>query len=157
MESKISKISLRLVKEEIKSCEYTVNSNTSAVKFLKEFLELDQLPYEIFGILCRSGDKVTHCSITAQGTIDSCYIPVQEILKVALLSNASDIILFHNHPSGSKEPSSADISLTKKVIAACKLFDMNVLDHIIITSDGDEYSMKEHNTMPTISLNEVLR
>jgi DNA repair protein RadC len=58
------------------------------------------------------------------------------IIKKALAYNAIFIILCHNHPSGSLKPSKADESLTKKINDAAILFDIKVLDHIIVSSEG---------------------
>jgi DNA repair protein RadC len=58
------------------------------------------------------------------------------IFQFALLSNATSIILAHNHPSGNLNPSEVDISLTKKIQEAGKLLDIHLLDHIILTDEG---------------------
>ena len=58
------------------------------------------------------------------------------IYQFALLSNASCIIVSHNHPSGNTKPSEVDKTITDKLVAAGKLLDIKVLDHIIITSEG---------------------
>ena len=56
-----------------------------------------------------------------------------DILRVALLDNASRIILAHNHPSGETIPSDADIKVTREVVAAGQLVGVQVLDHLIVT------------------------
>ena len=58
------------------------------------------------------------------------------IFQYALLSNATQIIISHNHPSGNLNPSDADIELTKKIKAAGELLDIKLLDHIIITDES---------------------
>ena len=58
------------------------------------------------------------------------------IFQFALLSNATSIILAHNHPSGNLKPSDADISLTRKIKDAGDLLDIKLLDHIILTDEG---------------------
>jgi len=57
-------------------------------------------------------------------------------LKKALEEDAVSIILCHNHPSGSLKPSRADEQLTLKIKEAAKYFDINVLDHIIVSEEG---------------------
>ncbi len=64
------------------------------------------------------------------------------IEEVIIRTNASAVILSHNHPSGQLKPSEADISITKKIIEAGKLVDITVLDHVILTSEGF-YSFKD--------------
>jgi DNA repair protein RadC len=57
-------------------------------------------------------------------------------LQVALKSHACGMILAHNHPSGNTQPSEMDINLTKKIKNACSFFDINLLDHVILTEDS---------------------
>jgi DNA repair protein RadC len=58
------------------------------------------------------------------------------ILRIALEEKAVSIILCHNHPSGNLKPSQPDRELTKKIKEAARLFDINLLDHIIVSQDG---------------------
>jgi DNA repair protein RadC len=58
------------------------------------------------------------------------------ILRIALEEKAVGLILCHNHPSGNLKPSQPDKELTKKIKEAAKLFDIQVLDHIIVSQDG---------------------
>lgn len=58
------------------------------------------------------------------------------IFSTALKCHAASIIISHNHSSGNLKPSLEDLSLTKRVVEASKLLDLNVLDHIIMTSNG---------------------
>jgi DNA repair protein RadC len=58
------------------------------------------------------------------------------ILQLALMSNATSIILSHNHPSGTLKPSQGDKDITEKIRDACKYHDFSLLDHIIVTSEG---------------------
>lgn len=67
------------------------------------------------------------------GTTSQCVVHVGDILRVALLANASSIILAHNHPSGQPTPSEADIKTTREVVAAGQLVGVQVLDHLVVT------------------------
>lgn len=58
------------------------------------------------------------------------------IMQAAILSNASGIIVCHNHPSLSTQPSNADKALTEKIKQCCKLLDVALMDHIIVTKDS---------------------
>lgn len=80
--------------------------------------------------------------IIANGTIDHIYIYPREIVKKALINEASSIILIHNHPSGCIKPSVKDIKLTSKIVNACNTVNIKLLDHIII-SKGEYYSFKK--------------
>lgn len=60
-------------------------------------------------------------------------------MGVALKAGAGNIILSHNHPSGNLNASSADRPITEKVNAACKVMDINLLDHLIISPNEGEF------------------
>lgn len=68
----------------------------------------------------------------SMGTVDACLLHPREVFKAAILANACGLILCHNHPSGSVEPSSTDIETTHNLVEAGKLFGIPVLDHIIV-------------------------
>lgn len=102
------------------------------------------LPYEEFWILLlsRSNQVIEKIKIS-QGGVSETAVDIKLILKKALLALASGMILCHNHPSGNKKPSKTDDLLTGKIKEGAKLFDIAVLDHIIVCGDtyysyGDE-------------------
>ena len=70
--------------------------------------------------------KPVNFNIVSIGSINQSLAPFQNILKSGILSNCSNIMLIHNHPSGDNEPSREDIQLTKRLVEAAKLMDMNV-------------------------------
>lgn len=76
------------------------------------------------------------------GTINQASVYPREIIKEALFCNAAAIIVAHNHPSGSCEPSEADHALTRKIKQACDLVDLRFVDHIIV-GKGDYFSFQE--------------
>ena len=71
------------------------------------------------------------------GTIDGAAVYPREIAKAALAHNAAAVILGHNHPSGTTEPSAADRRITERIVSALGLLDIRVLDHIIVSTKGD--------------------
>ena len=92
---------------------------------------------EEFVILCLNrSNKVLGYSKISSGGLSGTIADPKVIFQVALKSNASSIILCHNHPSGNLKPSDNDIQLTKKLKSAGDFLDMSVLDHLIISSDG---------------------
>ena len=92
---------------------------------------------EEFVILCLNrANKVLGYSKISQGGISGTVADPKVIFQVALKSNASSIILAHNHPSGNTKPSDNDIQLTKKLKKAGEFLELNVLDHLIITTDS---------------------
>lgn len=78
----------------------------------------------------------------AKGTINQASVYPREVVRTALRHHASAIILAHNHPSGIRQASQADISLTKHLKQALALVDIRLLDHFIVTS-GHANSMAE--------------
>lgn len=91
-----------------------------------------------------------HDLITAplvyQGTISSSPIRVAEVFRPAIMDGAAAIIIAHNHPSGDPTPSPDDIRTTRQLTEAGKLFDIELLDHIII-GDGRFVSLREMGCM----------
>ena len=74
-------------------------------------------------------------TITGIGSHISVISDIQQLIYQGLILNASGIILFHNHPSGSIRPSNSDINLTKAIKEASNLFGITLVDHIIVTED----------------------
>jgi len=66
------------------------------------------------------------------GTVNACHVRIAEIFREAVRRNATSLILAHNHPSGAVEPSPEDIALTREVVQAGKLLDVEVLDHLVV-------------------------
>lgn len=106
---------------------------------------LDGIEYrEHFIILCLDrANQVRNIYHVGTGGVAGVIVDAKIIFSAALRSNTSAIILVHNHPSGNKQPSRADLDLTHKLIAGGKLLDIVVLDHIIIT-EYDYYSMADN-------------
>ena len=92
---------------------------------------------EVFGVLfLNRANKINHFEIISEGGITGTVADPRIILKRALEEDAVNIVLCHNHPSGSLKPSRADEELTNKIKGAAKYFDIRVLDHIIISDHG---------------------
>ena len=81
--------------------------------------------------------------ILSQGTIDQATIYPREIIKRALVNEASAIILVHNHPSGSSKASKADIEMTNKIVETCATVNISVHDHVII-GNNQYFSFKSN-------------
>jgi len=86
-------------------------------------------------------NEVICFSVVHIGTINHSIAMPRDILQRALLVNSSRIIISHNHPSGKVEPSVADKNFTKALEQACRLFSIDLLDHIIV-SDNDYFSFR---------------
>lgn len=99
--------------------------------------KLKDYRHEVFAILfLNRANKVNHFEIVSEGGITGTVADPRIILRKALEEDAVNIILCHNHPSGSLKPSRADEELTKKIKEAARLFDIAVLDHLIVGETG---------------------
>ena len=105
---------------------------------------LGRMNTEVVGLLSLdSTHKVIGYSTVAMGTVDRVTPSVAQILKTALLSNASYIIVGHNHPSGNCEITQPDIVLTKRIGAAAQLMDISLIDSLVVCSSGEFASIRE--------------
>jgi len=73
------------------------------------------------------------------GALSAAPVHPREVLKPAILANASAMILAHNHPSNDLEPSPDDIAITNKIIRAAEIVGIQVHEHLIINMDDDRY------------------
>ncbi len=112
-----------------------ITSSKNAYEVLVPFLT-DKYSEEFRIILLDNSNKVINNIVIGKGGFSSTTADAKVIFKEALQNSASSIILAHNHPSGNKNPSNADINLTKKLIEAGKHLDIKILDHIIVVNDG---------------------
>lgn len=111
--------------------------SNDAVEILRSIWS-DQIEYrEEFVILClnRANKVLGYSRISSGGTTGTVADP-KIIFQIALKSNASSIILSHNHPSGNANPSESDRKLTAKLVNAGTLLEIPVLDHIILTAES---------------------
>ncbi len=84
-------------------------------------------------LLLNNANKIIGYTTISEGGLTSTIVDVRVIMQTALVSNATSIIITHNHPSGNPRPSIHDDNLTKKIKSACELMDICLLDHIIVT------------------------
>lgn len=68
-----------------------------------------------------------------RGTVDSCLVHPRDIFRFACLTNASSVIVAHNHPSNDARPSAEDVAFTRKLVRASRVLDIPLLDHLIVT------------------------
>ncbi|RIK08239.1 MAG: hypothetical protein DCC49_09250 [Acidobacteria bacterium] len=95
-----------------------------------EMAELEQEQLRTVNVDVRH--QVLSMPLVYQGTVSGTTIRVAEVFRPAIISNASGLVVAHNHPSGDPTPSSNDVALTRQLRAAGKLLDIELLDHIII-------------------------
>lgn len=117
-----------------------VTGPADAAVFAANFFEDDINIYEsCFIILLNKANRIIGWYKVSSGGLDSTIIDKRIICKVVIDALASRVILVHNHPSGEVRPSSADIKRTKEVKECLELFDVSLVDHIIL-SENKYYS-----------------
>lgn len=140
------KYDVRLVQEHSGryELEKEITSSTQAAEICKQLYDIHELSYEKMVMLTlNTRHQVVGCFEVSRGTVDESTVYPREIATRALLTNARAVILAHNHPSGSTNPSKADIDVTQKVKDVLNLLGINLLDHIIVAHDRT-YSLAEN-------------
>lgn len=119
-----------------------IRSPEDANDIARGFIKLHEESEEYLYMICMNvKNKIIGVFEVSHGNVNSSVVGVREIFQKALLANAVNIIVMHNHPSGDPKPSREDIEVTKRLVEAGKILGVQVLDHIIV---GDGYcSLKE--------------
>lgn len=117
-----------------------ITESDDIVKIFRPQLE-GLLHEECWAVFLTSSNRIIERMRISQGGVQSTVVDHRLIIKRALELLATQIILIHNHPSGAALASQQDKILTKKVEEAARLFDIRLLDHIIISREGD-YSFR---------------
>lgn len=139
-----------LEKERSKNCpeiNKVVNSPDLVVKVARDFLGMHKDTEEYGYMLCLNTKMcLTSVFQISHGTVNSAMMGAREIFQKALLANAVNIIVMHNHPSGDCNPSMEDIKVTERLVKAGEIVGVQVLDHIIVGGDS-YYSLKASGQM----------
>jgi DNA repair protein RadC len=77
--------------------------------------------------------QLTGYQVVSHGTLSASLVHPREVFKAAVLNNAHCIVVAHNHPAGSTEPSREDLDTTRQLVAAGKLLGVEILDHLIVS------------------------
>ena len=128
---KLKKVQLRFVTERNFLSEKPIKTPKDAVDILAQ--ELKNLPVEhVMAVFLATDGHPISCTTVSIGSVNLAMFPIAEIMKGCLLSNAPCVLMMHSHPSGNVEPSSADLSVTRKLSQACAIMDIQLVDHIIV-------------------------
>lgn len=136
----LTELSIRMAKERFENRIVFQKPEDIASYYMEDFRHLE---VEKVYLLCLDNQLrlIKECELS-KGTINTSLMSPREIFIEALKAKAVHILLIHNHPSGDPSPSRADIQISKKVMEAGKLIDIQLLDHIII-GDHSYVSLKE--------------
>lgn len=132
--------SKRLAKAPFKD-KVVLDSSQKAITFFLN--ELKFLNVETFVVaFLDNQNRLLEVVTTSKGTVNETYVYPREIIRMALLKNASGVILAHNHPGGILKPSQSDIVTTRKIKEGLEVLDLKLIDHIIV-ADGIGSSLAE--------------
>ena len=114
-----------------------VMGSSEVYQVLKANWDLDtiELQEEFKILLLNQGNQVLGIKSMFKGGINTCSIDVRLIMGMALKANASALVITHNHPSGNLNASESDKRITSKIKECCELFDIRLLDHIIMAKN----------------------
>lgn len=122
------------------ACGVMVSATTLATPLaVHDYLQLllADRPHEVFvGVFLDSQHRVIEAVELFRGTLTQTSVYPREVVVEALARHSAAVIFSHNHPSGSTEPSQADLTLTQTLRQALSLFDVKVLDHFIVSRTG---------------------
>jgi DNA repair protein RadC len=88
--------------------------------------------------------RIVGVNEAGSGGVANCLLDPRNVLKFGIVSNASAILLSHNHPSGDPTPSAEDQDLTRAIVASCGVVGLPLVDHVIVAPGGGFYSMRDH-------------
>lgn len=124
--------------------DYAVRSSRDAYQMFRDIIGKEVTERELFCVAyLNRAHKVLWTEIMFMGGITGTLVDKRLVIKKALIGNSTSIIVSHNHPSGAKQPSENDRKMTRELKEACKLLDISLLDHIIVTDNG-YYSFSDH-------------
>ena len=154
---KLDVVSIRLNKDAPLMSGHPVKSPEDAVKLIGQ--ELCEMDREVVCIInLKSDGTPINCTFASMGALDRSVAHPRELLKATILSNASTMIMIHNHPSGNLDPSMEDSILTDRMIKLCDLVGVPLVDHIIVGGDNTDYfSFKEKDRLPASNLRYSLK
>jgi DNA repair protein RadC len=122
----------------------------SSMQAVNEYLmvRMADLETEEFRVLFLDRkNKLIADELMGRGTVDHCPVYEREVAKRALQLNASAMILVHNHPSGDSTPSTADVEMTKRLVAALDVLGIKVHDHIVVGANTGNASLRQMGLM----------
>jgi len=91
---------------------------------------------QLRGLYLGAQYQIVHDEVISIGSLSANIVHPREVFQPAIMRGAVAVIIAHNHPSGSLEPSAADIKVTQQLVAAGKILGIELLDHLIITAEG---------------------
>ena len=133
---KVSEIKISYMNEVDEKIKVLGSSEVYQVLKANWDLDIIELQEEFKILLLNQGNQVLGIKSMFKGGINTCSIDVRLIMGMALKANASALVITHNHPSGNLNASESDKRITSKIKECCELFDIRLLDHIIMAKNS---------------------
>lgn len=126
-----------------------ITHSGKAAEICRDCYQQDQIQIreQMYALYLNRDNRVLGCYEVSKGGVSSTLVDVKLVLAPAITALASAMILTHNHPSGNLTPSRSDLDITKRVLEAARIFDIALLDHIIINPEGGFYSFADHGNL----------
>ncbi|MDG1729908.1 MAG: JAB domain-containing protein [Algibacter sp.] len=149
MKTKVNEIKISYREKLSTSNGLSIKSSEDAAKLIFDGWNQDTIGFqESFKVLLlNNANKIKGIYQVSTGSITGTLVDMRILFAVIIKTLSVGIILCHNHPSGKLKPSEVDKQLTSKIQQAAKLFDVNVLDHLIIIPDGNYYSFADNGLL----------
>ena len=143
----LNNVAIRLVKEPPLHSDYPLDNPGAVVKLMAETLK--DYDREVFAVINLQADlRPINVNIVSVGALEQSLVHPREVLKSTILSNASCVMLCHNHPSGRLSPSKEDIAVTDRLAQVCGLLGVLLVEHVIVGRGEEYYSFHEKGVMP---------
>ena len=140
-------VRVRMIPDRTLFSSKPVSNPEEAVNLIiREFRDLDREVFMVMNLTCHM--QVINLDICSVGTLTYTVVHPRDIFKTSILSNAANVMLIHNHPSGELEPSREDLDITERMVSAGRILGIDVVDHLIIGPKDMSYtSLKERGVM----------
>lgn len=153
--NKLDVVSIRLVKDAPIISDTPISGPIAAVQLLgKQLCEMDR---EVLCVInLKTNGIPINCNFVSIGAVDQTLAHPRELFKSAILSNASSMLLLHNHPSGNLHPSKEDCMLTDRMLKLSELIGIPLLDHVIVGGNNESYFSFKEKEMLTFEHNKYI-
>lgn len=142
----LDQVAIRLVKDYPFYSDFPINTPERAVELMQEKMaDLDREYLYLINLTTKC--RPINANLISIGTLSQSLYHVREIFKSSILSNASMVMLVHNHPSGDCTPSMEDKYTTERILECSELLGIQLIDHIIIGGAGKYYSFRDQGVL----------
>lgn len=143
----VPQVSLKLSTDRcIRGTGVKVRTPTDVIEVLRKVVGKNAAQESFVGVYIGSGNDVLATQTVSLGGLDQTAVDPRVLFSGAILAGATAMVIGHNHPSGSVQPSAPDDQLTRQLIEGSKILGVKLLDHIIF-SDSDSFSYVQHGKL----------